>query len=510
MATSLIDKARDVIPRWRDFRTTVAIGELKSASGSQRLVIEFPNGDFLRSKLRDWSRHRDIAHAADLIGAAFVLGRQREVEEAAAFLLKQDEHVPSTAKSIAYQILNPISDDERLSLIAKTQRLDRNDIITRIHRLRQRLKDEPRNTIAYVDLSRLYTLLDQRRSAERAIDTALRLDSSNRFVLRSAARFFVHCNDSERAHQELRRAEASKTDPWLMAAEVAVASAHERPSRFALRGQGIISDKNYSPADVTELASAIATLELKSGKSRDARKLFKKALIAPTENSIAQVEWASRRISGLDEIRVSQFDSVPRIYEAKAWEHYTDGNWSAALSEAWNWLFDQPFSRRPSGFGSYLAHTVIGDYLEAIKILKLGRIANPDDPMLLNDLAFSYASSDRLHDAQKAFGQIDMSKVKGEKLVVVTATKGLLAFRAGKVLEGRSLYLEAIELASEYNQRYKAMAAIYLAREEMRANTIEATKAREIALELSHKLKEADVQAVVDRELALEKANAHR
>src|SRR5690349_8444524 len=119
MATSLIDKARDVIPRWRDFRTTVAIGELKSASGSQRLVIEFPNGDFLRSKLRDWSRHRDIAHAADLIGAAFVLGRQREVEEAAAFLLKQDEHVPSTAKSIAYQILNPISDDERLSLIAK-------------------------------------------------------------------------------------------------------------------------------------------------------------------------------------------------------------------------------------------------------------------------------------------------------------------------------------------------------------------------------------------------------
>ena len=215
---------------------------------------------------------------------------------------------------------------------------------------------------------------------------------------------------------------------------------------------------------------------------------------------MAQVEWASRRIAGLDEIQVSQFNSVPRIYEAQAWEHYTGGNWVDALKESWKWFYDQPFSSRPISFGFYIASTVLGDYHQGLRILKLGRIANPDDPMLLNNLAFACASLGDTRGAE-AFDQINLSKVQGAQEVVVTATEGLLAFRSGRVVEGRAHYLRAIEMASQYPRRYKIMASIYYAREEMVAKTVEAAKARELALELSSEVKDADVHKIVEREL---------
>ncbi len=500
MAIVLIDKERTVIPRWRDFRTTVAIGELKSSAESEP-ALQFPKGDFLASKVRDWSNNKDIPHAADLVSAAFVLKRYQDAREAAEFLIAKREHVPSTVKSFAYQIIHPLTDAERVSVSNEIEIVDPEQIQKRIHSLRRRLRDEPRNTIAYVDLARFYTLLDQSERAKRAIEMALKLDSQNRFVLRSATRFFIHINRAERAHQILRRSDASKSDPWLMAAEIAVSSAAGGSSRFAKTGQRIIADDHFKPSELTELASAIATLELENGKARDARKLFRKALVSPTENSVAQVEWASRRIAGLDEIRVSQFNNVPRVYEAQAWEHYTSGNWVNALEESWKWSYDQPFSSRPISFGSYVASTVLGDYQQGVRILKLGRIANPDDPMLLNNLAFACASLGDTRKAQEAFDQINLSKVLGAQEVVVTATEGLLAFRSGRIAEGRAHYLRAIEMASQYPKRYKIMASIYYAREEMLAKTIEAAKARELALELSSEVKDADVHKVVEREL---------
>ncbi len=500
MATILLDKERQVIPRWRDFRTTVSVGELRS-TGDWHSSLDYPDWDFLGSKVRDWSSNKTLPHATDVVSAAFVVGKPEVAREAAGFLLAHCGYVPPTAKSLAYRILNPISNAERFSVSNRIQSFDRQQIQAQIHFLRARLKEEPRNTIAYVDLARLYTLLDQIMSAKRAIEIALKLDSTNRFVLRSAARFFIHANIAERAYEILRRSERTKHDPWLMAAEVAVASGLDRGSRFAKSGQRMIWDTNYEPLEVTELASAIATLELKSGRQRDARKLFRKALISPTENTVAQVEWASRRISGLDEVRVSQFGNVPRIYEAQAWEYYSDGNWNGAINQAWNWLNDQPFSSRPVALGSYLASTVMGDYEEGIRILKRGRIANPEDPMILNNLAFAYASIGRINEAQKAFDLIDLSSVEGVHQVVVTATKGLLAFRSGNVIEGRFLYLNAIENASKYFKRLKIMASIYYAREELLARTTEAEKAKRKAFEYSEEVKSKDVRAIVEREL---------
>jgi tetratricopeptide (TPR) repeat protein len=504
MATVLFDKERHVVPRWRDFRTTVAVGELASMRVSTT-VVDFPDRDFLASKLRDWHKHKTISHATDLVSAASVVGRSDDAREAAEYILNSREYVPSAAKSIANEIVTPSAEGSVLSLANRIETFNPTQIRERIHYLRLRLRDEPRNTVIYVDLARLYTLLDQIQKAETSIEMAIKLDPTNRFVLRSAARFFVHFHEAARAHEILRRSEASSIDPWLMAAEIAVASAGNIPSRYAKKAQRILSGRDHEPFELTELASAVATLDLQSGKARDARKLFRKALISPTENSVAQVEWASNKIAGLDEVRVSQFEQVPRLYEAQAREYYSESNWKGALEQTWNWLYDQPFSRRPASFGSYIAATV-GDYEQGIEILKRGLVANPDAHMLLNNIAFAYASSGKLHEALKAFEQIDKTKATGAEQVVLTATRGLLAFRCGRLEEGRSNYLAAIDEASHHFSRLKIMASIYLAREEMLARTPHAKKARENALELAKAVKDADIQQVIDRELAVERS----
>ena len=239
--------------------------------------MQVPEGDFLASKVRDWSNNKDIPHAADLVSAAFVLRRYQDAREAAEFLVTQRKHVPTTIKSLADQIIDPLTDDERVSVSNEIEIVDPEQIQKRIHALRRRLRDEPRNTVAYVGpCSLFYTLLDQSDRAKRAIEMALKLDPQNRFVLRSATRFFVHINRAEVAHQILRRSDASKSDPWLMAAEIAVSSAAGGSPRFAKIGHRIIADDHFKPSELTELASAIATLELENGKARDARKLFAK------------------------------------------------------------------------------------------------------------------------------------------------------------------------------------------------------------------------------------------
>src|SRR6185295_6008504 len=93
-----------------------------------------------------------------------------------------------------------------------------------IKALKQRRIAEPRNAFVWSDLARLYVLVGLRDQAERAMQVALSLAPFDRFIVRSAARFFLHSSNPDRSLQILRRNERTKLDPWLMAAELAFSS----------------------------------------------------------------------------------------------------------------------------------------------------------------------------------------------------------------------------------------------------------------------------------------------
>jgi tetratricopeptide (TPR) repeat protein len=273
----------------------------------------------------------------------------------------------------------------------------------------------------------------------------------------------------------------------------------------------MIVDLSDSPFEVTELASALGTLELNNSKSRDARKLFKKALIKPTENSVAQIEWASRRIAGLDFVEASQIQ-VPRNYEARAWENYTNGDWGTGLKESWNWFYDQPFSARPGHLGSYIASAILRDYSESERIIKQSLRTNPNDALLLNNLAFSYASAGRIQDAQQVMTLIEDvepdSSSDGSLEVTIKATQGLLAFRMGDHNRGRTLYAAAIEESKKFVRSFQALAALHYAREEIIANTSHKDQAKNFALEISKGVQDQDILSIRRYILALETNSA--
>lgn len=102
---------------------------------------------------------------------------------------------------------------------------------------------------------------------------------------------------------------------------------------------------------------------------------------------------------------------------------------------------------------------------------------------------------------RREFDKINLSALQGDHQVVATATRGLVAFRSGRVDEGRASYLQAIEMAGQYEQRLRAMATIYYAREEMLASTTEAIKAMELANDVSKGIKDAVFREVFQREL---------
>jgi len=319
---------------------------------------------------------------------------------------------------------------------------------------------------------------------------AANLAPDNRFVVRSAARLFLHERDGPTALKIIRRAAGAKRDPWLLAAEIAVASASGKATLFAKIGANRNEDNNISPFARTELSSALATLEMENGKTRKARQLFRQSLEGPNENSVAQVEWANRQIGGL-ELDKSAL-SVPRSFEATANLNLIAGEWNPAVAHGMEWLRDQPFSKRPALFTSYVS-SLIEDYETSISILRQSLSANPDDPSLINNLAFALGSVDQLEEADSLLRKMDLTETSQLSSITLPATTGLLFFRWGLPEFGRRMYeLAATRAARQGNIKYRTLARLYLAREELLASTPTAEMAVNLALVEASKREDED------------------
>lgn len=344
MELEIKDQDRKVIPRWRDFKTTLVLGELNSGMPGK---VTAPPENAIDEQIFDWENNRSLSFASDLVNTGFALGMGEKVQEAADFILSEDSRATELQKRIARQAKNP---EYTVQLAEPTEiQPTGREIIDhsrqQVQKLREQLRHTLRNPIKLVELSREYATLGSLKKAIRTMDMAVALAPANRFVLRSATRLYVHAEESERAHFILRRAPSLRADPWLLAAEISVASLRGLTSRNITTGKKQIVDANYSPFELSELTSALATLEMENANSRNARKLFRQALRRPTENSIAQAEWASHTITSLD-IDIGQFN-VPRNYEALASDFYQKGDMSSAVIEGTKWIVDQPFAISP-------------------------------------------------------------------------------------------------------------------------------------------------------------------
>ena len=127
---------------------------------------------------------------------------------------------------------------------------------------------------------------------------------------------------------------------------------------------------------------------------------------------------------------------------------------------------------------SFLACIVMKDFDQGAEIARFGLVANPDDPTLMNNLIYSLANQNKLDEAEDKLQGVCARGMQSSDIVALTATEGLIRYRRGDVDRGRQLYMDAIQEADRSGiANYRAFAAIFLALEDLRANspTIDAT-----------------------------------
>lgn len=462
MAGFITDKDRKVIPRWRTLDDSVKYRELNAVappSTNKRIT-----SDYLAQKKFDWQSNQTVGHASDFVGAALTLGKKREAIKAAEYLLQDNLNVSHWARELAEQTLR--TSDGIESGLPKPVALEASNLYAQVRIFRHLLRVESRDPITWVELSRVYAILGLEKQAKRSMDVALQLGGDNRFVLRSASRLWMHFDNPERAHYIIVTSNRTRYEPWLLAAEIAISGAAERKPRFIKAARRMLTERSFSSIHLSELAAAVATLDLKSGSVNKSKKFFKLSLEDPTENSIAQVAWASRQSNAIH-FR-DGYLSLPNAHEAKSWVHYQKGEWRESLEQCNQWGTDQPFSSRPSALGSFVAAVALEEYQTSEQLAKLGQRANPSDFTLLNNLAYARINLGNVDGAKAEISKANRMSLTERDKVVLQATKGFFEFRTGNAELGRQLYSDARLMAKKIeDDRLYALASAFYAIEEV-------------------------------------------
>jgi Tfp pilus assembly protein PilF len=458
---------RRVIPRWRETATAVQLGEANSLNAAQPKETQRVRAQAsvrLLELQTAFATHPSVGRAAELTGAATLLRQVDGAQDAAAFLLRHPHDTTPRVLQAARHILGqPLAELRPLSP-PNMDELAPDDMHSEVRRLRADLKAFDRSPMAHVDLARMYAALGATRKAERHLRVALGLAPHHRLVLRAAVRFYVHVQAPDEAVHLLRRQPRTLHDPWLMAAEISSAMVAGLVPRSIKRAREVLDRREFHPHHISELAAALGTLELQGAKPKKVRRLLQQALEQPTENALAQVQWAAPQVRlDLDE---RQWTDVPRNFEAAGWTNYEAQQFQAARAAYLAWFQDEPFSAEPAILAGYLSHLLDPTPSRAIDLTRMALAASPAEDLLLNNMAFYLAEAGQLDLAQQYLARTQPLPPDTELGLTLSATRGLIAFRRGNEKLGRALYEQAIAAARTRSLwEYETLATLYYSRE---------------------------------------------
>ena len=493
MSSFNIEKNRNVVPRWYPYNIANLVGDTQPNSAVD--LREYISKQTYKEKEADWLKSKNLTFASGLIGAAFTLGdlENPNVLDASKFVL-ENKRASNLSRHVAKKLLKVLTGDIddllEFNVSNNTERIHNS-----ISKIKKDLKEYPFNPIKWTDLAFYYSVIGQNNKADKCIVTALALNSENRFLLRSAARFFLHTQQQDKALYFLRKSSISKKDPWIISSEISISDSIDKTPLFLKYAKEILAKNDFDPHQVSELAGSLGNLEINRGSSKKGKKLFEMSLNDPTENVLAQIEWLKSKgeLRSLD----TNMD-LSYTFEAKARKHFRDRNYQEALKCALEWLGFQPFTTTPAAIGTYIASTALDDHESAVKIARFALIASPDNFTLKNNLAFSLALTNEKDEAKKIMEGIKYDSLTAMEKAVCDATFGAIEYRYGNFDKGRELYKKSVELFKKINDEPKATLALYhWSREEERINPEAAKPMKEAVQELAKKY---NINEIMDKD----------
>jgi len=448
------DGRRGLVPRWR---YTAHMPFTAEHRGDPSRPVAFAgNCPAITIALDDWNRTHNLASALELISCACAFGRPHTAAEAAQFLHRERHRLPEALSAAVEWILSGAAHTpSRLPTLGRDPDASRIEAGKVIAHARVRLNDAPRNPKHWLDLALAYAVLNHTRRAGRAMTAALNLAPDHRIVLRTHARLLVHLNRADEAHELIRRHPRTRTDPWLMSTEMSLAQMLQRPSAFGAQAARLVFDYAYGPEHITELATAAAILEDSAGTHRRAHKLYAVALVQPTDNVLAHVQYLAQEDQSLV-VRYEQL-AIPHAMEARALRAWSESRWEDALTEAIAWQLDEPCSSRPATMSSCIAGGILAHSKLGIRCANEGLRSNPDNQLLRNNLVVAYARAGDFAAAAREFRKIRTPLQEGYHPAVYEATSGLIAFGEGDHEAGRQRYTKAMQITGPEMRAFAAM-----------------------------------------------------
>jgi Flp pilus assembly protein TadD len=466
------DSDRRLLPRFRASAASVSSGDLRSF---QPRATEAPVSIHFNGLQEQWSSSPTLELASELVCAGIVLGRVTETREAAAYLKSnKDKLVPELAE------LADLTLEGRSSIEKSSETLVQSaETRTKLARLKRRLANNPRNPIVWMDRAHLHTTLGQIESAKHAIEVAVSLAPNNRFVLRGASRFYVRAEDKDQGLHILRRSPALNSDPWLMAAEIALSTVNAEVPKSLRRARALLLNDGLDPWHTAELNGAFGTLAINDRSLGKPLAFFRSSLRNPTENAIAQAQWFSNLNRNFQV--PAEFLAQRLSFEAQALKARADERWLDVVDACLGWSAMDPTSTRPLLLGSYVAEIALQDGFRALDFTLRWITTEPTNPMAWNNHAVALAYAGKMKEATSALTRLTRLTEHSPSDAVYLATGGLIEYRSGRRDAGRKLYLNAIDTeGAQKDRNLRALILWHLLREEARwdwpaANTLSKT-----------------------------------
>lgn len=484
---------REVIPRLRTFDLTLSTGELFLP------MREHTDTKFSKyhNKLKDkWEANNNIINAKKLYSSAMILGIENKYNDLAKFILKE-ENDSSYVNGYIRKKLN----SNTISYIELQNK-------ERIRGIRNKLKDNPKNPILWMELSRCYLLENEEAKAIKFAEISISLDKNNRYILRSSSSLFNQLGDSERALKTIRLSEYHKHDPWLLSADLAFSNLLKRKSRLIDNSIKLLREYENKPNYITELLSSVGTYEYKHGSHKKVNKYLNESLLDPTDNSLAQAIWLADKNIIDEQKLLTEINNTKLNFEAKTLNLFNTEDFNGAYIEALKWYDDEPYSIRPINIASHIDCVFLKKYDRSIGLMKSLLDKGFSDKLSVNNLVYMLLKKGNLEEAQK-YHEMFFPKIliEEEDNPVYIATTGMLKYRSNLIEEGYKLYQQAISLARKNKQQRNLLMAMgnYLIESFITDDfNPERTKIRKEFIEKASKTDESEIKEILKDFLKLE------
>lgn len=477
---------RRILPRWR--RSKKASQAIDFASLRPIAKVLGDTDAQLWQATDDFARSPTIGTAAELVSLSLLTGRVEVGREAINFIRDHEGDAPNA-------LLRMVNSGSEGGATFNSEDASPGQWVAQTRKL---LRIYPDNPILWSDMARHHASLGQKAKAYRCMTVALQSAPNHRWMLRNAARFLVHQEDPIAAHKLVSNHPRTRNDPWLIAAELACAHVAERAPKYWRQAIDILKAGAMSPPHISELATAVAMMELEAGERKKARRYVEKGLIAPTENTLAQISWAKENRHLSDGYRLNEIiESTDDAYEAGFRVYLNQGRLLHAMRAAETWAMDEPFAARPLAEIAYVA-SLLDDYdLTAKMVNKVTRLDGYADVTLQMNNIFAMLSSGRLRIEDDSGILIKLHSVLskavesgGSNSYHAIANLALWNYRYGDASLGKNLYRQAIAIAQKLHLTEAAIAAAtFAAREAILAKEASASAELESAKELAKKSK---------------------